>query len=324
MERENVNVQTANAPSSSLSQKTGTMTKLRKKQLVFIWGMMLLPLLQWLIFFAYVNVDSVLMAFQFKDSVSGEIIFSFNNFRRFFSEATQLEWFKICVGNSLKAGLNDLFLSAISLFCAYWFYKKMPGRGVFRFIFYLPSIISIVIYTTVFKYMFNMSFGPVNILLQDVFELSKNELPQWFGDKDLSFSLVLFYCIWVGLGYNVLILGGAMENISPDVMEYSRMEGVGPWRELFQIVVPMMWPTIAVCFLSAVTIIFTLFVQVDLLTKGGPDGSSETIGYKINSLIRSGYHYWGACVGIGFTVIATPIIVLVKKGTDKASESFGF
>ncbi len=310
------------SPLPTEPKKKSGMSKLHKKNLIFVWGMLAIPIVQWLIFFAYININSVLMAFQFRNG--GKVIYSIKNFQRFFEEAKQLNWFRICVGNSLRAAFNDLLLSAISLFASYWFYKKMPGRGAFRFIFYLPSIISAVIYTTVYKYMFNMSMGPVNIILEKAFHLTKNELPQWFGDRNMAYNMVLFYCIWVGLGYNVLIYGGAMENLDSEVMEYSRMEGVGVWRELFQIILPMMWPTIAVSILSATQLIFTFFVQIDLITQGGPDESSQTIGYRINSLIRGGYFEWGACVGIVFTFIAIPIIVAMRKVTSKVSESFGF
>lgn len=108
-------------------------------------------------------------------------------------------------------------------------------------------------------------------------------------------------------------------------MEYSRLEGVGRVRELFQIVVPMIWPTLAVSILGSVTTVFTMFIQVDLLTEGGPGDSSQTIAYLINGLIKGANAdlEWGAAMGLCFTVIAAPIIIILKKLLDKVGEHFG-
>lgn len=296
----------------------------KKKRLLFIWGMLAIPLLQWLIFFVYVNLDSIVMSFQTMNYNTGKIEWTLSNYKRFFYEWNALPQIKNAVSNSVLAGLNNLVLILISLILSYFFYKKIPGRKVFRVVYFLPSIISIVVYTMVFKFMFDTNVGPINILLQKL-GVAATDLPTWFGDTKLAFPLVLIYCLWVGTGYNILILGAAMENLPEDVMEYSRLEGVGRIRELFQIVVPMIWPTLAVSILGSVTTIFTMFIQVDLLTEGGPGGSSQTIAYLINGLIKGANAdlEWGAAMGLCFTVVAAPIVIILKKVLDKIGERFG-
>lgn len=296
----------------------------KTKRLLFIWGMLAIPLLQWLIFFVYVNIDSVIMSFQTMNYNTGKIEWTLNNYKRFIYEWNALPQIKNAVSNSILAGINNMVLILISLILSYFFYKKIPGRKVFRVVYFLPSIISIVIYTMVFKFMFDTNVGPINILLQKL-GVAATDLPTWFGDTKLAFPLILIYCLWVGTGYNILILGAAMENLPEDVMEYSRLEGVGRVRELFQIVVPMIWPTLAVSILGSVTTVFTMFIQVDLLTEGGPGDSSQTIAYLINGLIKGANAdlEWGAAMGLCFTVIAAPIIIILKKLLDKVGEHFG-
>lgn len=296
----------------------------KQKKLLFVWGMLALPLLQWLIFFVYVNIDSILMSFQTMNYTTGEIEWTLNNYKRFFFEWNALDSMKNAVGNSVLAGLNNMVLILISLVLSYFFYKKIPGRGFFRVVYFLPSIISVVIYTMVFKFMFDTSVGPINTILK-TFGVAVTDLPKWFGDTNLAFPLVLLYCLWVGTGYNILILGAAMEGLPEDVMEYSRLEGVSRTRELFQIVIPMIWPTLAVAILGSVTIVFTLFLQVELLTEGGPGGASQTIAFMVNSIIKGANNdlEWGATMGLCFTVVAAPIIIALKKILDKIGERFG-
>ena len=187
----------------------------KQRKLFFLWGMLALPLLQWLIFFVYVNIDSILMAFQELDLNTGEVSWTFNNFKRFFYEWRALDSMKTAVKNSILAGLNDVVLILLSLLLSYFLYKKIPGRNAFRIIYFLPSVISMVIYTMVYKFMFDTSVGPINGLLG---KLGVTDLPSWFGDTKLAFPLILIYCLWVGTGYNILIFSAAMESIPEDVI----------------------------------------------------------------------------------------------------------
>lgn len=296
----------------------------KQKKLLFVWGMLALPLLQWLIFFVYVNIDSILMSFQAMNYTTGKIEWTLNNYKRFFYEWNALDTMKNAVWNSVLAGLNNMVLILISLVLSYFFYKKIPGRSFFRIVYFLPSVISIVIYTMVYKFMFDTSVGPINTILK-TFGVAVTDLPKWFGDTNLAFPLVLLYCLWVGTGYNILILGAAMEGLPEDVMEYSKLEGVSRTRELFQIVVPMIWPTLAVAILGSVTTVFTLFIQVELLTEGGPGGASQTISFLVNSIIKGTNNdlEWGATMGLVFTIVAAPIIIALKKLLDKIGERFG-
>lgn len=313
------------SPYDIANKKSGKGLSRKTKRTLFIIGMLAIPLLQWLVFFVYVNIDSVLMSFQTMNYKTGAMEWSLNNFKRFIHEWDALPHMKNAVKNSLLAGANNLVLLFVSVVLSYFFYKKIPGRTFFRIVYFLPSIISIVVYTMVYKFMFDTSIGPINIVLQKL-GVAATDLPAWFGDTDMAFPLVLMYCLWVGTGYNILIVGSAMENLPQDVMDYSYMEGVGRFRELFQIVIPMIWPTIAVSILGSVTTVFTLFIQVEMLTGGGPGQSSQTIAYLINGLIRSANAdlEWGAAMGLCFTIVATPIVIIMKKLLDRIGKHFGY
>ena len=119
----------------------------------------------------------------------------------------------------------------------------------------------------------------------------------WFNNENLSLILTMIYCLWVGTGYNILIFGGAMANINTEVIEYAKLDGVGMFRELFQIILPMIWPTLSVAFLGSVTTIFTLFIQVQLLTMGSSTYAVNTIALLINSSVDSNAE-WAATIGI--------------------------
>ncbi len=288
------------------------------KRNLFIIGMLAFPVLQYLVFFVYVNINTISLSFQVRTLEKVE--WGLGNYRRFFNELG-LGQIGAAVKNSFLFGLNDLFLLLISLVFSYFFFKKIRGAGVFRIIFFLPSIISIVIFVMVYQYMFDPSMGVVNKILA---LFGNTDPPEWFATTSkYQMGLLMGYCLWVGTGYNILIMGGAMGNLPEDVMEYSRLEGVDYFRELFMIVIPMIWPTISVGILSSCTTMFTLFIQVDLMTGGGTFNQSTTIAYMINGVVKGGTDLeWAATLGICFTIVATPIIIAVRTILDKINEKF--
>lgn len=290
------------------------------KRTIFIVSMLTLPVLQFLVFFVYVNFNTLLMSFQ--ERHIGSIEWGLGNYERFFTELP-LGRIGKAVTNSLLFGANDLLLLLLSVTFSFFFYKKVRGSGIFRIIFFLPSIISIVIYVMVYKYMFDPDLGSVVNRILAFF--GNDNPPEWLSSTFSGQTYwIMGYCLWVGTGYNILIMGGAMGNLPEDVMEYSRLEGVNYANELFRVVIPMIWPTISVGILGSFTTMFTLFIQVDLLTGGGALSQSTTIAYMINGIVRGGTDLeWAATLGICFTIVATPIIIIVRKILDKVSDYFG-
>ena len=145
------------------------------KRTLFLIGMLAPPILQFLIFFVYVNFNTVLMSFQFRTLES--VTWGFGNYVRFFNELG-LGRIGNAVKNSVLIGMNDFLLLTISVVFSYFFYKKIRGAGVFRIIFFLPSIISIVIFVMAFKYMFDPKMGIVNYIWEFI---SGEAAPEWFA-----------------------------------------------------------------------------------------------------------------------------------------------
>ena len=196
--------------------------------------------------------------------------------------------------------------------------KKVWGTKVFRIIFFLPNIISIVVLTMAFRFMFDSSFGPINYLLRGIGLEKLIPANGWLGDKSTALIMVLVYCLWAGIGYNVVLLSGSMNRIPPEIYEAARLDGVGVGRELTQIVVPMISGTITTLFVSGISVIFTLFLQPMLLTNGGPyNGLSSTIAFFIVNTINAGDLYHAAATGLVFSIIGIPIIQLIKWGIEK-------
>ena len=289
---------------------------------LFIILMIAWPLVQFLVFWVYVNFDMIVMSFQKLDYISGKEVFvGLKNYEWVWDSLTDpiQPTLRNSILNSVLLFLsNNFILLPVSIFFAYIMQKKVKGSGVFRVIFFLPNIISVVVLTMSFRFMFDSTFGPINNLLKSIGLGGIIPANGWLGDKNTALPMVLIYCLWAGIGYNVVLLSGAMNRIPSEIYEAGKLDGIGMWRELVRIVVPMISGTITTLFISGVSVVFTLFLQPMLLTGGGPyNGLSGTIALFIVQSINAGELYHAAATGMIFTIIGIPLIQLIKWGMEK-------
>jgi ABC-type sugar transport system permease subunit len=285
--------------------------KRRAARTVFIVTMLAYPILQFLVFWLYVNVNTVVMTFQRFNMTTGK-----NSFVGFANYETLFRDLFVTKNSALKWGIinsftlfpfNNFVLLPLSVVCAYLLFKKLFGYKVFRVIFFLPNIISIVVLTMMYIFMLDYTVGPFQHLLQAVG--IKNFVP---GTTPYSFHIVLAYCLWAGIGYNVVLFTGAMQRIPEEVLESGRIDGAGMRSELFRIIVPMIFPTISTLFIVGITVVFTLFMQPLLINNGGIGESSFTIALYVVQNSQGTENTKAATVGLLFSAIAVPVVFGAK------------
>lgn len=293
----------------------------RKKQKnIFIIALLALPILHFLIFFVYINIDTIALSFQRFDYGQGIYRFvGFDNYRATLRDLATVNQLKQAVINSLLFfPITNFITLPLSVFAAYFMFRKVPGRGAFKVIFFLPSIISIVVLTMNFQFMFDPIFGPINNLLKAI---GIEPIGGWFGNKETVMPMIFIYCIWAGIGFNVILLNSAIGRIPKEVIEQGRLDGISMWRELFSVIIPMIWPTITTLFVVGSTAVFTIFLQNMLLANGGPSGHSKTIAYIVTELVQNGNLTDAATIGTIFSLIGIPIIFGIKKIMERIGQS---
>lgn len=287
---------------------------------IFLALLLAYPVLHFLVFFVYVNFNSIIMGF--RDTATQE--FTLTHFERFFSEIAQegtfvhhsfinTLWFFVA-GNLIGIPLSLLF--------SYALFKKVCLYRTFRVIFFLPSIISMVVLATLYKYLLN-SDGPINTLLLNLHIIKQ---PIYFlSDSRTALLMVLFYSVWFGLGTNLVLFSGAMARIPQDIFEVARLEGVGFFREFGQLVIPLIWSTISSVFVLGTIGMFTALGPVLLLIESRTINDVSTIAYFIYySVSQSSNSEYAAAVGLVFTLIGLPIVLFVRWGMGRFFEDVAF
>ena len=302
------------------------MTKKRWRELRFVLLMVALPLAQFLVFWVYVNFQSIIMAFQ--DESGGFTLFNFE----FFMSEYEKGYIPVAFWNSLiNLAVAQLITLPLVVILSYLMYKKCYGSSFFRVMFFLPSLISSVVMAELFASLVTprgSNPGIVISILQEFgVHLSDTIMRLGFlGDISTAFATVMVYCVWTGVGVNLVLLSGALARAPQDLFEAARIDGAGMFAEFWYVVVPVVWPTITTLFIFNLAGCFTMYMPVMLLTTGQKE--VQTIGFYIinNTLMRKGSGALGypAAVGLIFTLITMPVILVVKWGFNKLSEAIEF
>ena len=297
-----------------------SMNTRKKQQRFFIIGMLFIPIAYWIFHWVYINGSTLVMAFQDRDGSWG-----FSNFlevKRLLVEMQGESSLSRSIYNTLRTFLFQEGLGVpISLIMSYFIYKQIAGYKVFRIIFYLPHIVSSIVFVTAFKQLVS-PLGPINALCENIGILLPEE--GLLHTTSTATQTIIFYCIWTTSCANILFYS-AMARIPPELIEVGKLEGLQLFKELIYVVMPLVWPTFSTTIILDLTGILNaggpvlLFGVADVIRKA----QATTIPYWFFSQVYdggvTGIGSYGvmSCVGLCFTAISVPITLVIRHLLNK-------
>ena len=299
--------------------KKKSRNQLRRKQQIFIWGWLAIPLISWIMWYWVVNAQSFIQAFQDPDTGAWSMI----NFKGVWDSITTKMTatgaygsLRMAMKNTLKYFFVNVFVQyPIQIVVCYFLYKQVKGYKLFRYIFYLPGILPGLALVYVFK-IFVANGGPIDSLMQ----LFGSSLPAdgLLSSPDTATNTIMIYVVWTCVWGHMLLLSGAMYRIPVEMLEAARLEGVGPWRELISLILPLIWPTLSTLVVLTCTSILSQGGPILLFTGSNQYAGTTTISFWIFSkTLYNGEYNLVSATGLVMTVIFCPIILLLRKLLDK-------
>jgi len=307
------------------AKKAKGMNSKRRAELVFYFVMVTLPLMHFIIFYIGVNFNSVLLSFKEYRYVDGKDTFIWAGLKQYklffnnFFHGTELP--RIALNSLVYFIFGMLTGFPLSIFFSFYIYKKFFGSEFFRVMLFLPSIISSVVLVFMYKFMIDKGLVEICRLLNVTLEppLSK---------PDTMMPAVLVFNTITGFGTNVLMYSSAMSRIPVSVVEYSKLEGIKPMREMVSISIPLVWPTISTFLILGISGIFTSQgVLYAMFAKSAPV-EVQNFGYYLFKLTNLGYTEtefpYAAAGGIIFTLIAVPLTLSARRLFNKLDPGASF
>lgn len=195
----------------------------------------------------------------------------------------------------------------LGLLAAMLLNNKIRGRSTFRVLIYLPVITSWVVVTLLFLYLFSGE-GFFNWVLKDVLHLVNQDV-QWFGSRWPAMVAMAALGIWKGIGWSMIIFLAALQSVNPELIEAAAIDGAGPTRRFFAVTIPAVRRTTT--FISMMLVIggFNVFIQVYLITQGGPMGETEVL---LTYMYKQAFSYLDFGYGSAIAFLLTGIILILS------------
>ncbi len=218
----------------------------------------------------------------------------------------------------LKATLNTLLFNlvvtpiqvALALGLAAFVNRKGRVLQVFRSLFFMPAVISLVVASIIWKLMYAPDSGLINGLLIAV------GLPAqtFLTSQSQAMTSLIGMVVWKGVGYWMVILLAGLKDIPETIQEAAIVDGAGPGRRFFFITLPLLTPTLLFVVVADTVINFLLFVPVYVMTQGGPSEATTLLMFEVyrNAFVYTRFGYAAAISTALLLVIAIAVSIQMR------------
>jgi multiple sugar transport system permease protein len=186
--------------------------------------------------------------------------------------------------------------------------QRLRGINIFRTIYFMPVVVSIVVVSLLWRFIYDGSDGLLNNMLSGL-TFGLFQPVDWLGNPDTALGSIMAMSIWQGVGFHMVIWLSGLQTISPTLYEAAEIEGASKWQAFRYVTWPGLRNT-AVLVLIVITMQgFALFAQIDVMTKGGPLDSTQTIVFQA---VERGYGRQDISGGSTISVILFLIVLTIS------------
>ena len=195
--------------------------------------------------------------------------------------------------------------------------RKMKGISVYRLAFFAPTVLSLVVVSILWTYIYNPNNGLLNSLLGSV-----GIGPfKFLNDPKTAMLCIVILSAWQGCGFQMMIFLSGLQDIPQYLYEAAAVDGATKWNQFWNITIPGLRNITVFISLSIVVSAFQLIIQPMMMTAGGPQNSTMTIVYEI---YQTGFKYnkmgYGSAMALVFTVMVLILTLIQNKLTNKSNE----
>ena len=235
------------------------------------------------VFFSAVFIPIILSAYFGMTDSTGLNNMNFIGFKNFIELFTNDPIFWSSLVHSFLIGLGYIIIQHPICIIIALMLDKLSGKKekFFRAVFFIPSVISVVVVTKMWVFLYNPDFGLFNKLL-DMIGLGMLK-QQWLGDTNISFQCIMAMTIWIGFGYGLLMYYAGIKGIPEEMYEAAKIDGASGIKLLTKITLPLLSPIIKVNVTFAIINALKQMEIVYIATNGGPANSTQVLANYLYS-----------------------------------------
>jgi multiple sugar transport system permease protein len=190
--------------------------------------------------------------------------------------------------------------------------QAFKGRGAVRTIAILPWALPTALIALGWTWIFNDQYGIVNDILRRVGFLGINQPGiNWLGEPALAMLALIVADVWKTTPFISILLLAGLQSISADLYEAHAIDGASPWQSFRQITLPLLMPQILIALLFRFAQAFGIFDLVQVMTGGGPGGSTETVSIYVYATVMRylDFGYGAALVVVTFLLLVLAVAI---------------
>lgn len=199
----------------------------------------------------------------------------------------------------------------VALVVAQLIFRVPRGAGFFRWLVYLPVILPVSVTMLLWQQLYNAQYGYIDSLLHGLGAASS---PDWLGDVQTALPSVAVAAVWKSFGFSTLLFLVGLYGIATELYEAAAIDGANGWQQFWRITMPLLRPTFALVFILQIGLLYGT-QEILLLTQGGPQNSTTTVGYYIYQVafsegnLRLGYAAAMSLV-VGLAISVCTLLIL--------------
>lgn len=297
--------------------------KRAKSEVLLIICSMIIPVYVFILFYIVPNFRGFTLAFFDRHGN-----FTWDNFERVWQMLKSAD-------SDLIVGFKNTFLAfainvikyPFSVMVPFFLYKKVPFHRIHRFLFFLPGIIMSVITSMVTANLLAPT-GPIAEIVAQV--MGMDYTPELLADSRFANIVLFVQMLWLSFPGDLIVWGGTFARIPTELLEAGRIDGVNWWQEFVMVVVPLVWPTVALQMVLMACGIFNNGTSAFLMTRGEYGTMTFGCWMELQMLAGSGakygsgVHNFMSAVGLCVTLIAVPLGMVVRKIAGKSFSEVEF
>lgn len=284
-------------------------TKKKKTKEILLAYLLLAPAcISAVLFSFYPFFKTIISSFSITDEFGGWLGWAGTRFWEMMVEIKTLDFWKMVRTTLIFALMNFTMTVGVAMIFSLLSTKQTKQSKIYQTLFALPMAIASATASVLWKFIFNSEGGLLNTWLHiDV---------DWLNDPNVAIWAVAIVTSWCHMGHTYMLLLAGFRGVSQDVQEAAIVDGAGRFARAIRIMIPMASPQIFyVVFINIISALKT-FTQINLMTSGGPAGSTTTLMYGIYMRMNKGEYEAACCLSLVLFVIIfliTRIQLLFEK-----------
>ncbi|RME73974.1 MAG: sugar ABC transporter permease [Chloroflexi bacterium] len=190
--------------------------------------------------------------------------------------------------------------------------QRTTGVNIFRTIYFMPVVVSLVVVSILWRFIYDGQNGLLNNVLQFI-TFGAFEPIDWLGNPSTALPAIMAMSIWQGVGFHMVIWLAGLQTIPPVLYEAASVEGANGWQQFRYVTWPGLRNTAVFVLVTITMQAFGLFTQIDVMTRGGPLNATTTVIFQA---VQRGFEKqdiaYGSAISVVFFIMVLSVALIQR------------